>query len=439
MLFNSLEKLKTVFECVNYTEDKNINSYEFDSRNIQQGDVFVALKAERDGHDFIAKAVENGATAAIVEEINPNFNIPQFKVDNTWQALELLGNKSRAIYKGKTIGVTGSCGKTTVKDMLSHCLENSYATKRSFNGLLGLPVTLTHLNQNSDYAILEMGTDAFNQIQKLTHIAKPEIAIITSIGPTHLETFGTVSNIVKEKFSIAEGLPSNGKIIIPHEYLSKAPEGITVFDFSLYNNKAYAYIDLIENHKVTAKIGNQFIVFELADTASHKLTNALIVFITLEQLGFNLKDIAKKITSFTAPSGRGEQTVLANEITLYDESYNANPLSVSKALESFKNMAKNKKVVILGDMLELGPDEILLHKQLANYLDGIDRIYTFGPLMKHLHNELENKGFICYNFATREDLLNFLPKKSFKRSDILIKGSLGMKMIEIVDYFKKNM
>lgn len=439
MKFNSLEKLKTLFnECVNYSKDETIKSFKFDSRLIEAGDVFVALKAERDGHDFIPAAIKQGAIAAIVEDVNPKLNIPQFKTANTWQALELIAEKSRTEFKGKTIAVTGSCGKTTIKQMLLHSLNNSYATEGNFNGLLGLPLTLSHLNQNADFSILELGTDEIGNMAKLTNLAKPDLAIITSIGPAHLEMFKTVSNIVTEKLSIANGLAKNGSLIMPYEYLDKAPEDKNILTFSIHNNQANAYIDLIENHKVTALVNGNKVVFSLEDTASHKLSNALIILLTLEQLGFDLKTIAAKIETFKAPAGRGEQTKLDKNVTLFDESYNANPLSMKKAIESFKNLAKNKKIAILGDMLELGADEILLHKQLANYLDGIDRVYTVGPLMSHLHDELENKGFIASHFASYETMLNFLPNKEFSNCDILVKGSKGSKVSKAVEFLKQN-
>lgn len=436
MLFNSLEKLSTLFECIGLNENKEIKAFQFDSRLVQPGDVFVALKAERDGHDFISSAIENGAVGVIVEDEQANLSIPQFKTANTWQALEIVGEKSRLNYKGKTIAVTGSCGKTTIKEMLSHCLDNSYATYGSFNGLIGLPLTLAHLNQNADYAILEMGTDEIGNINKLTNLGKPDIAIVTSVGPAHLEMFKTISNIVTEKLSIANGLPEGGTLIIPHEYKDKADQSKNILDFSLQNNQAYAYIDVVENHKVTAMIGENKVVFELNDTASHKLSNALIIFITLEQLGFSLDEIAQKVSSFKAPAGRGELIKLSNNTTVFDESYNANPLSMRKAIESFKNLAQNRKIAILGDMKELGADEILLHKQLANYLDGIERIYTVGPLMEHLSHELENKGFTTYHFASYIELLELLPSKNFENCDILVKGSNSIKLSKAVEFLK---
>lgn len=436
MLFNTLEKLSTIFECVGNTKNNEIKSFQFDSRLIEQGDVFIALKAERNGHDFIPAAIKNGAIAVIVENLQDNLPIPQFKTNDTWQALELIAEKSRLNFAGKTLAVTGSCGKTTIKQMLLHSLDNSYATEGNFNGLLGLPITLTHLKQSASYAVLELGTDEIGNINKLTNLAKPDIAIVTSVGPAHLEMFKTINNIVTEKLSIAGGLSESGILVIPHEYKDRADNTKKILDFSEHNNQAYAYIDLIENHKVTAKIGQQNIVFELEDTASHKLTNALIIFIVLEQLGFELKDIAKKVSSFKAPAGRGEKTELDNGVTLFDESYNANPLSMKKAIESFKNLATKQKIAILGDMLELGADEILLHKQLANYLNDIDRIYTVGPLMQHLHSELENKKITAYHFSNYQEMLDFLPSKQFTNCDILVKGSKGSKVSTAVGYFK---
>jgi UDP-N-acetylmuramoyl-tripeptide--D-alanyl-D-alanine ligase len=436
-MFNSLSKIKELFECINYTTDKEVTGFQFDSRLIKTGDVFVALKAERDGHEFINKAIEQGAIAAIVEDIQENLSIPQFKTNNTWLALELIAQKSKAAFNGKTIAITGSCGKTTNKQMLLHCLNNCYATEGNFNGLLGLPYTMAHLNQNADYAVFELGTDDFGNIDKLTTLAKPDIAIVTSVGPAHLEMFKTIENIVIEKLSIANGLSENGCLIIPHEYLNQTNYKNT-FTFSINDTNAYAYISKIEGNNVTAIINNNLLNFTLIDTASHKLTNALTMLITLEQLGFKLEDIKHKIESFKAPAGRGEQIILNNNVKLFDESYNANPLSMKKALESFKNLSSENNIAILGDMLELGPDEVLLHKQLANHLTGIAQVYTVGNLMEHLYTELTNIGFKTKHFNNADELVDFIKVEKFENCDMIIKGSHGSKVYKAVEVLKEK-
>lgn len=440
MLFNSLNKLAEIFENINFTNDTQINSFQFDSRLVKAGDVFVALKAERDGHDFIPSAIEKGAVAALVEDFKPELNIPQFKFNNTWLALELIAETSRANFKGHTIAVTGSCGKTTIKQMLLHALDNCYATDGNFNGLLGLPITLAHLDQTANNCVLELGTDEIGNINKLTNLAKPDIAIVTTVGPAHLEMFKTISNIVDEKLSIADGLNDKGIFIIPQEHKVRALElnKPNPYTFSINDDNAYAYIKSVNDNTVTAIIGDKEVSFELKDTASHKLSNALIIFITLEKLGYDLSVIADKVSSFKAPAGRGEQIMLANDVTLFDESYNANPLSMQKALESFKLLSKNRKVAVLGDMLELGPDELILHKQLANHLNDIDTIYTVGNLMSALNDELENKNFDSKHFSSIEDMLAFLQNIEFNNCDIIVKGSKGSKVSQVVELLKQR-
>ncbi len=440
MLFNTLEKLKELFTSINYTQNSQIRSFQFDSRLIQPGDVFIALKAERDGHDFIKSAIEKGAIAAIVEDENPSLNITQFKTENTWKALDLIAEKSKEEFKGKTIAVTGSCGKTTVKQMLLHTLENCYATEGNFNGILGLPITLAHLQQDKDYAVLELGTDEIGNIHKLTTMAKPDIAIVTSVGPAHLEMFKSISNIVTEKLSIADGLSENGSLIIPHEHLNRAKEltDKNILTVSLNEHDATSYVKSIEENTVNAIINEKSVSFKLIDTASHKVTNALIILTLLDVLGFDINIEKSKVESFKAPAGRGEQTILANNVTLFDESYNANPLSMRKAVESFKNLSKQKRIAILGDMLELGPDEIVMHKQIANYCDGFEVIYTVGKLMEHLHDELVNKSINNKHFPTHEDMLEFLNSQTFENCDIIVKGSKGSKVSTAVECLKQR-
>jgi len=440
MLFNSLEKLKGLFQVINYKEDKQIRSFQFDSRLIEAGDVFVALKADRDGHDFIQAAIEKGAIAALVEDENPELDIPQFKTENTWQALELIAEKSRDAFKGKTIAVTGSCGKTTIKQMLLHSLNNCYATNGNFNGLLGLPITLTHLIQNSDYAVVELGTDEIGNIDTLTNIAKPDFAIVTSIGPAHLEMFKTISNIVTEKLSIANGLSETGSLIIPHEYLTRAKEltDKNILTVSLTDNQATGYIMSTEDKQVKASINSQEVEFILEDTSSHKLINALLVLTLLDSMGFDIQQEKATIESFKAPAGRGEQTFLENNVTLFDESYNANPLSMKKAIESFKNLSKNKKIAIFGDMLELGEDEVLLHMQLANFCEGINTVYTVGKLMSNLNTQLENMKIDTKHFENYQDMLEFLASQTFENCDILVKGSKGSKVSTAIELLKSK-
>jgi UDP-N-acetylmuramoyl-tripeptide--D-alanyl-D-alanine ligase len=270
-------------------------------------------------------------------------------------------------------------------------------------------------------------------------MAKPDIAIVTSVGPAHLEMFKSISNIVTEKLSIANGLSENGSLIIPHEHLNRAKEltDKNILTVSLNEHDATSYAKSIEDNTVNAIINEKPVSFKLVDTASHKVTNALIILTLLDVLGFDINIEKSKVVSFKAPAGRGEQTILANNVTLFDESYNANPLSMRKAVESFKNLSKQKRIAILGDMLELGPDEIVMHKQIANYCDGFEVIYTVGKLMEHLHDELVNKSINNKHFPTHEDMLEFLNSQTFENCDIIVKGSKGAKVSTAVEHLKQ--
>lgn len=284
MLINSLEQLKSLFNnCINFN-DSQINSFQFDSRLVTPGDVFIALKDVRDGHDFIQSAIKNGAVACIVEKADSSLNIPQFVVDNTWQALNQIASFNRSNYNGKVIAITGSCGKTTNKEMLMHCLDNNYATQGNFNGLLGLPITMSHLNEKSDYAIFELGTDEMGNLNKLTNLAKPDIAVVTSIGPAHLEYFKSINNIIEEKLSIANGLSESGCLIIPFELAEKVKNDCRKVTVSLEDNNADSYINNINENVINAIIDKQNISFKLTDLSSHKIYNALLVLTIIKQL-----------------------------------------------------------------------------------------------------------------------------------------------------------
>jgi len=440
MLFNSLEKLKTILpECLNF-KDTAIEKFQFDSRSVQKGDVFIALKDVRDGHDFVPSSIENGAVACIVSKTFPGLNIPQFVVEDTWESLNNIATECRAHYKGKVIAVTGSAGKTTTSHMIKSCLENSYSTYKNYNGLLGLPITLAHLNQDSDFAVLELGTDAMGNIDILTNFAKPDIAIVTSVGPAHLEHFKTIENIAKEKLSIANGLSENGTLIIPHEYkdLAQSITDRNTLSIDVSNAQANCFAKEISSEKIIARINNKEITFRLEDISEHRVYNSLMTLCILDCLGFDIESKKTCVENFTPLEGRGERIDLLNNITLIDESYNANPLSMQKSLQAFENSKAENKIAIIADMLELGDNEVQLHKNLISYCKKIKTIYTVGALMHHLHKDLIENSLSTQHFDSAEQLLDFLKSQSLSNCEILIKGSNSTKVSNAVDFLTQE-
>ncbi|MCP4356109.1 MAG: UDP-N-acetylmuramoyl-tripeptide--D-alanyl-D-alanine ligase [Proteobacteria bacterium] len=440
MLFNSLEKLKQILpNCVNY-KNKPIAGIQFDSRKIKEGELFVALKDIRDGHDFVNSAVENGACACLVEREFSDLDIPQFVVEDSWKGLHKIGNEARKVYNGKVISVTGSSGKTTVSNMIKSCLENSYSTYKNYNGLLGLPVTLAHMDQTSDFAVLELGSDNIGNINILTNLAKPDVAIVTSIGPAHLENFKTIDNIIDEKLSIANGLSENGILIVPHDLKAKAT-AITnkrVLSISLTDSQADCFAESISEDKIIAKINNKEMEFKPSDISEHRVFNSILTLCVMDCLGFNIEDKKHKVENFKAIAGRGERTELKNNMLLIDESYNANPLSMQKSLETFEKGKSENKTAIIADMLELGENEIELHKSMLTYCKKVKTVYTVGTLMKHLHEELIKNNIHTKHFESADNVIEFLKEQSLSDCEFLIKGSNGMKVYNVVEYLKEE-
>lgn len=442
ILFDTLTKLQKLFpETYNSPEELQVNKFKFDSRQVDKGDVFIALKAERDGHNYISAAAANQAALCIVESYCPDCGIPQLVVDDTWSALNQLAKTNREYYRGKVISITGSCGKTTVKSMLSEVLPNSYSTYKNFNGLLGLPITLANLDHSTDYAILEMGTDAIGNIRKLTNLAQPNIAVVTCIAEAHIEAFKTKENIIAEKLSIANGLKDGGVFIIPHEYKQYAKEitDFTPLTISVHDSEANCYASKITAEKIVANINGKIIDLHLPDMTEHKIYNALVVLCVIDSLNFSMVDFVDKIINFKPLEGRGEVIELENNITLTDESYNANPLSMTKTLEAFEEKISNKhKMVILGDMLELGEHAEIAHKNLAERCQKFSTIITVGNFMKYLHKELDFREHTLKHFDSAQDVIDFLQSQKIEDKEIFIKGSNGSNVKEIVNFFKQE-
>ena len=436
-----------------------------DTRSIAPGDLFVALKDQRDGHDFVADALAKGAAAALVSRRPEavSADAPLLVVDDVLKGLEALGAAARARSGARVVGVTGSVGKTGVKEMLRACLSGSgptHAPEKSFNNHWGVPLTLARMPAGAAFAAIEMGMNHPGEIGPLSRLSRPDAAVITTIAPVHMAAFETVEGIAHAKAEIFEGLAEKGAAILPRDnahfdILREAAraKGAVVTTFG-----ADPAADLrLESARVTpgatvvkASLRGHPLVFKIAAPGAHLAMNALAALAAVDAVGADMARATMALSSWTAPEGRGARVRIElgaagmdGSIDLIDESYNANPLSMRAALavlaaarptDAVGRIDRGRRIAFLGDMLELGPEEAALHAGLADAPEMalIDTVHTCGPLMKHLHEALprEKRGKWFENSAE----MSANARRALDAGDVaMVKGSLGSRMAAVVN------
>jgi UDP-N-acetylmuramoyl-tripeptide--D-alanyl-D-alanine ligase len=419
----------------------------FDSRIIKPGDVFLALKGERDGHDYVPAAFKAGAALAVTRR--PIEGGPCLLVADVQKALEAMAVYARERATGCRRGaVTGSVGKTSVTQMVMAGLRakgRAHSAIKSFNNHIGVPLTLSRMPADTERAVFEIGMNHADEISPLSEMVEPEAAIITTVGGVHTENFPDGElGVARAKAEIFDGMNKGALAILNADngWFNTLNERA---DFSGLNVATFgetgAFDARLISHSlegdraiVRASLHGQAISFRLQLTGKHQALNALATLLMLEALDVDLATALEALEGFAALDGRGKVLNLPTprgEITLIDESYNANPLSMKATIESLGRMSTGKgqrKIVVLTDMLELGQDEALEHARLSDVLEaqGIDKVYCAGTLMKNLWDALpeELKGAWT---ETARDLIEPLNAGMQGGDIVMIKGSHGSK------------
>jgi UDP-N-acetylmuramoyl-tripeptide--D-alanyl-D-alanine ligase len=434
-----------------------VSGVSIDTRTLQKGDLFVALTDVRDGHDFVAQALEKGAAAALVSRVPDGVSAgaPLLVVNDVLQGLEALGVAARARISGKVIGVTGSVGKTGTKEMLRCALAGQgrvHAAEKSYNNHWGVPLTLARMPRDTDFAVIEIGMNHAGEIGPLARMADLDVAVITIVAPVHLAAFSGVSEIAQAKAEIFEGLKRGGTAILNADIetlpilrngAEKAGAQIVTFghsslaDFRLMG----AYISDTAT-KVIFDLAGQKVDYSIAAPGVHLAMNSLAVLAACDAIGANLSVCITDLANWSTPLGRGtrETVQLGNgQIELIDESYNANPTSMAAALNVLAaTQPKGRKVAILGDMLELGETEHELHAELAmlEAVKSVDVFHLVGPIMHTFYAALpsDKRG----QWVASVDALSAEISDLLEAGDtVMIKGSLGSKVSKIVDVIRK--
>jgi len=450
--------------------DWSATGVSIDSRSIRPGDLFVALTGEaRDGHEFVAGALQAGAAAAMVSRAPEGVggDAPLLIVGDTLEGLRGLGAAARARMKGKVVGVTGSVGKTGVKEMLRTALGaqgRTHAPEKSFNNHWGVPLTLARMPADSEYAAIEIGMNHPGEITPLTRLARPHAAIVTTVEPVHLAHFRDVEEIADAKAEIFLGLEPGGAAILNRDNAhfarleaaaKKAGARVIGFGRDPAADARLLSVDLGPSSTVArATIGGRPIVYRLGAPGRHLAMNALAVLAATQAIGADLARAALALASWSAPEGRGARWRIwrgphgvDGAFDLLDESYNANPASMGAALEvlaaarpqdNIGRVTRGRRVAILGDMLELGRDEMALHAGLAAHpaMKSVDMVICAGPRMHALHSALDPAKRGGW-FETSADAAARARRVIDAGDVVTVKGSLGAKMAVVVDALKK--
>jgi UDP-N-acetylmuramoyl-tripeptide--D-alanyl-D-alanine ligase len=446
------------------TPDRPIAGFCIDTRTLQPGDAFVALKDQRDGHDFVTNAFKAGAACAIVLDtyVRQPGDGALVRVPDTLKALENTGILRRVQVQpnAKVVAVTGSAGKTGTKEMLRACFEavapgRVHASEKSYNNHWGVPLTLARMPRDTLYAVFEIGMNHANEIRPLTNMVRPHAAIVTTVEAVHLEHFGSVEAIADAKAEIFEGLVSGGTAIIkgdsPHFdrlRVRAQAQSARVVSFGLTPD-ADVHVEAMtlgENGTdITARVGNRSVNYKIAIPGRHIAENSLAVVAALDAVGAPLESALAALATLPPPPGRGARSVLkvpGGEILLIDESYNANPASMRAALATLDSISRAKyprRIAVLGDMLELGPEAPALHRDLFKAVDGAgtDLLFACGPHMKGLYDAAPDamKG----DYAETAAALTPIVLKALQAGDaVIVKGSNGTRLGPLVEAIKAH-
>ena len=409
----------------------DFNGVSIDSRTTEKGNLFIALRGPNfDGHDFVLAAIKKGAVAVMVEKWL-DIDIPQVKVNNTSQALQTLAKAWRAQVNIPIVGITGSSGKTSVKEMVAAIMQQHSAglsTSGNLNNLIGVPLTLLKLRTSHRWAVIEMGASEPGEIEQLTEIVRPTISLVNNISSAHIQGFGSKEQTARTKGSIYSLLnkddvaliPANSKYRKMWTNMTKSENIISFGD----NDSADFYFSNQTIYTPDAKIE-----VNLPIKSEQMYFNSTAATAICTNLGQNLQNIKNGLESYQSPKGRLNQHKHKSGAIIIDDSYNANPASVAAAIDYLKTFS-NKRILVLGDMAELGDKSQKAHCKIGTYAKkaNIQQIFSFGSESKYASDSF--KGI---HFTNKDMLLKQLTPKLNSNTTVLIKGSRMMKMDTIVD------
>lgn len=420
-------------------KEARIQGVTTDSRKDCQGKLFVALQGEQfDGHQFCQAAVQQGAAAVLVAKA-VEVDVSQVICEDSLLALQALATAWVRQTGVKVIGITGSNGKTTVKNMLYSVLSQKMrctATAGNYNNEIGVPLTLLSINQDDQVAVIEMGAAQVGDIRLLAEMAQPDISLVTNVSQAHMGRFGSEAQIAKGKGEIYQALSADDLAVInadsPYAKKWQAELDTHVLTFGVNDHADVRLLKQPKGYAIKIKDKDPFAV-KLPVLGHHNYLNACAVAAIAFSMGFSDETISKGLAQFEPEAGRLNSVLISNDLQVIDDCYNANPASVKAAIDVLKEQAK-PTVLIVGDMAELGDASSELHSDIGHYArqQGVDQIYAVGQYAEAV---CSGQGSRCQSFDVIEKLMAHLAATQITQGTVLVKGSRSMKMERIIEMF----
>lgn len=411
-----------------------------DTRTLKPGDLFFALVGERDGQAFAAEALERGAAGVVVGGGEAR---PRIEVADTLKALGDLAAAYRLAVGVKVVAITGSVGKTTTKEMVGHILNARAVTvraPRSFNNLIGVPLTLLSATERTQYCVLEVGTSRPGEIARLAEIARPDVGVVTSVAEAHLEGLGDLAGVAREKGALLRWLRTGGTAIVnaDNPWTRRMGSGGRAVTFGLHNPEATFLAKNVRSRDAWLSFVLDDVPFKVKALSLCNVYNALAAVAIARTLGVPLEECAEALIEYVPPPMRMER-VRADGVLFVNDAYNANPVSMRAALASFAKMRSfRKKYAVIGDMRELGPESLRLHREVVRFaagLRGYDGLIAVGPEMTAAAEFLEGRVPFA-TFENAEAAAPFVRAISLSGDLVLLKGSRAMAMEKILQHFQ---
>ncbi len=430
--------------------DVKIKGVSINSQTVVKGNLFIPLKGERrDGHEFVSQAFENGAAASLWQKDvpDPPENVPLLFVDDTLGALQQLAKKYRESLPLKVVAVTGSNGKTTTKDMTAALLSARYKVQKTlgnYNNHIGLPLTVLSLKEETELAVVEMGMNHFGEIDLLTKIAKPDVAVITNIGDAHLQELGSREGIAEAKLEILNGLKNGGLFIYPGDEPlirkklgeNSLPFEIRTFGKEKTNDIYVTKLEADENGSVFT-VNQAELTFRLPVPGHYNVLNALAAMLVARHFQVSFTEINDAFARIRLTEMRMELSPGINGSRILNDAYNASPTSMKAVIDFVAGLTGvKKKIAVLGDMLELGPEERKYHREVGEHIDPekIDYVYTYGGRGKWIAEGARTvlPASRVFSFTDKKELIRHLKPKLEPSTIVFVKASRGMKLEEVV-------
>ena len=424
--------------------ERTFRGANFDTRRLQPGELFVAIAGARDGHDFVSDALERGA-AAVLASRPLGENVPAIYVSDTVTALQAIAADYRKTLPLTSVGITGSVGKTTTKEMIAAVLETTFRTEKTaanFNNGLGLPVTVLGLAPDCEAAVLEMGMNHFGELSVLTRIAQPDIAVITNIGTMHIENLGSREGILKAKLELLEGLRPNGCVIFngDDDLLRTVAEKYhaTTFGFSAdCNVRAEDLTAEGEMQRFTAVTDGLRFAVTLPAAGRHNVLNALAAIAVGKRMGVPPEAMQHALADFHN-TGMRQRIYPLHGMTIIEDCYNAGPESMRAALQVLRDTKTDgRRIAVLGGMLELGDHAPQAHFEVGQLAaQTADAIFAYGAHSEQYVCGAEHSGVPAVQYPTHEALADALKTYAKPGDVLLVKGSRGMRMERVLEFIK---